>query len=277
MSRVADQNPDIVRPGITEKVQAVLGGSNANPPNTDAWLMSYLNLRTLLGSLGILFPLLLIIRSWRGDTLWQESLSAYYHTNSRDYFVGILVAIGVFLVTYYGHNRWDSGVSSVAGCAALGVAFFPVGHDVFQTSPWISTLHYVSAVILFIALTVMCRLFITSDLDKDEAQEDRRKRVRIYKVCGWIMAACVVILGLRAAIQYFGGITSISFIPDLYIVFVLESVAIIAFGVSWTVKGRSIERLLKLGKRKGIGSWFRRVAKVIFPNRSVSPEGQPAE
>ena len=50
---------------------------------------------------------------------------AYFHTGARELFVGPLAAIGVFLLSYRGHQRRDDVASNLAGLCALVVAALP--------------------------------------------------------------------------------------------------------------------------------------------------------
>ncbi len=55
----------------------------------------------------------------------QDSISSYYYTDMRNLFVGILVAVGVFLHAYKGHEKIDNILASLAALCALLVAFVP--------------------------------------------------------------------------------------------------------------------------------------------------------
>jgi len=96
--------------------------------------------RQALGYLGLGLPVALLGATLLfGDPL-PASISDYYHTRMGDVLVGVLWAIGVFLLTYLGHPRskieinsgrfWDKitdfQVSIAAGIGAIGVAQFPV-------------------------------------------------------------------------------------------------------------------------------------------------------
>jgi hypothetical protein len=63
-----------------------------------------------------------------------------------------------------------------------------------------------------------------------------RKLVRnvVYRVCGWVIAACLV---LAVLIDLFvGDAVKAEYRP----LFWLETVAVLAFGVSWLVKGEAL-------------------------------------
>jgi len=61
-------------------------------------------------------------------TDFQTSISAYYWTLDleRNFFVGVLCAVGVFLLLYKGYNRLEDRILDLAGISAAGVAFFPM-------------------------------------------------------------------------------------------------------------------------------------------------------
>ncbi|MDZ7633560.1 MAG: hypothetical protein U5L72_03595 [Bacteroidales bacterium] len=92
-----------------------------------ALIHSYLSLRKSVGWIGILLPFVLVFGHicylFGGDRL-LNNLSVYYHTGMRDFFVGAICAIALFLFFYRGYDRWDNISANVAGFFALGIAFF---------------------------------------------------------------------------------------------------------------------------------------------------------
>jgi len=60
--------------------------------------------------------------------LFQTSISAYYWTldPERNAFVGVLCAVGVFLLLYKGYSWFEDRVLDLAGVSAVGIAFFPM-------------------------------------------------------------------------------------------------------------------------------------------------------
>ncbi len=57
---------------------------------------------------------------------WQTSLSAYWYTPARPVLVGVLVAIGICLVSLKASSELEDGLLNVAGLLAPLVAFVPV-------------------------------------------------------------------------------------------------------------------------------------------------------
>jgi hypothetical protein len=68
----------------------------------------------------------------------------------------------------------------------------------------------------------------------------------VYRVCGYVMAICVLVLAIYNVLLD-QGITSLQIYHPIYW---LEAVAIIAFGISWLTKGQAI---LKDGESQIMG------------------------
>ena len=196
--------------------------------------------RRLIGVLGILLPLLLYLvagmRPTTGLASWSllPSVSAYYYTGAVGIFVGVLFALSLFLLSYRGYEGviTDRVVGGLGGCAALGVALFPTAPPSGISAPswWatgLQTVHYVSAVILFLSfITFAIWLFRKSSIPRNEDRDmDKRRRNAIYLACGIAM-----IVGLLWA-----GSSMITHAP----IFWAETLAIVAFAVSWLVKGEA--------------------------------------
>ena len=100
----------------------------------DNLIISYKALRRLIGILGILLPVINILGGCLiGEEPIQQSISMYYYTNMRDFLVGLLFVVSLFLITYKGYNLIDLIVSSIIGIAGLGVAIFPCFNELFIT------------------------------------------------------------------------------------------------------------------------------------------------
>ncbi len=213
-------------------------------------LSSHLH-RQLIGWVAFALPfVLLIIAGWRPTAGLQQrrlldSISAYYYTGAVAAFVGSLVALAAFLVTYRGydneHKRYDRIAAIVASGAAIGVAFFPTGapDGLVPPSWWTDQtrmIHYISAVLLFGTLIFFSLfLFPKSKVKKgDSLPLDKSVRNVFYRVCGVGMLSCM----FWAGSSYFTG-TSI-FWP--------EAIALWFFAGSWLVKGRADWTVLHYGR-----------------------------
>jgi NADH:ubiquinone oxidoreductase subunit 6 (subunit J) len=195
--------------------------------------------RQLIGYIGLAMPLLLIVvaalRPTEGLARWEVlgSISAYYYTGATAVFVGLLVALGLFLLTYRGYandHRWaDRAAAVTAGIAALGVALFPTGAPAPGLElAWWSTatgvIHYASAVVLF-AMFAVFSLWLFRLTDGSRPSRGKLRRNRVYLACGLLIVGGMIwagVAGLR------GGS-----------IFVPEAIALVAFAISWLVKGRA--------------------------------------
>ena len=208
-------------------------------------VISYQELRKLVGFLALAFPLVLVIGavlrcSVPGVEL-QSSISGYYHTAMRDVFVGTLCVVAFFLFSYRGYrdSPWDAIAAKVACVFALGVAGFPTGVEApypactmvpSTTIPsWVGTVHYAFAAALFATLAVFSLVLFTKS--KGGMTAAKKKRNVIYRVCGVVMCLCMVLILLYRV--FFDHTPLRAYKP----VFWLEATALWAFGVSWLTKG----------------------------------------
>ena len=199
--------------------------------------------RRLIGWIGLLLPPLLIAIAIERDGIarWRtlESISAYYYTGAVTPFVGMLVALALFLFTYRGfdnaYHKADRAVAIVAGAAALIVALFPTAAPADITPlawwrPWTGVLHHAAAIVLFAMFAVFALWLFR--LRPDGKTETTGWRNKVYLGCGALIIACIAWAGVNAKA------TREIFAP--------ESIALVAFSFSWLVKGYADEALLRL-------------------------------
>ena len=204
---------------------------------------SYLALRKAVGWVAILLPFVLMLGVrliFRGD-LTLYTISMYYFTGMRDVFVGALCAIGLFLFFYHGYNRWDDWLGNIAGFCAFCIAWFPtskVGH-----LSWTGKIHFIAAIVFFLALACFS-LFLFTQKGADPTRR-KLKRNRIHIACGIVM-----IVSLLAIMIYFS-IFQEDY-PKTSFVFWAETLALVAFGISWLTKGGGIlaDRREEIGERR---------------------------
>src|SRR5262245_20321436 len=110
-------------------VRGSASGDGAPPQPNPRVLLSHLDHRQVIGYLGLLLPVILLylnrIRQTDGiDRVVLDSVSAYYYTGGVAAFVGTLVALALFLITYRGYqdDKADRIVGFIGGLGALGVA-----------------------------------------------------------------------------------------------------------------------------------------------------------
>src|SRR5436190_21041172 len=102
--------------------------------------------RQVIGYLGLALPIVLVqvvrLRPNAPSDQWSgNSISAYYWTGAVSFFVGLLAALSLFLLTYRGYDNasriYDRAAAIVAGVAAALVAIFPTTPPSgMETLPW---------------------------------------------------------------------------------------------------------------------------------------------
>lgn len=203
-------------------------------------------LRKIVGILGVALPVVLIVWGvFLVSATLQNSLSDYYSLRTRDAFVGILFVIGWILFSYKGYEKIDGIAGKLAWLFAMGVALFPN-----SATDWQRIVHFVCAVALFGVLAFFSlALFTKSDKSRTGLKHTiadfrltgakkvasmsgaKRIRNRVYVICGWLIVACIILIGLYYA---FGQNTVLS---DIRPVLWLEAIMIWSFGFAWFVKG----------------------------------------
>ncbi|MGR3542196.1 MAG: hypothetical protein ACU0BS_12330 [Hasllibacter sp.] len=214
-------------------------------------ILSFYRVRQAMGAIGILLPVLLVGLSLAGYAPLPPALSDYYHTPLRDLFVGIMVTLGVFLLTYLGHRELDGivtdkTVSTAAGLGALGIAFAPnatfdpcSGVPVTAQMTPVSAIHVLAAGTFLLATAVFC-LVLFRRSDRAVPTPGKRLRNGVYLACG--LAILASLAGLAVYFVALPVQTRCDW-QDLRPVLWLEVVTVLAFGVAWLVKGRGIRAL----------------------------------
>ena len=203
------------------------------PSDPDSLVISYLTLRKMIGLLAVSLVPVMVLGSFIFDHTHyiQISVSAYYHTSMRDALTGIVCGISLFLLSYNGYTWHDAIFSTLAGIFALGIAFFPTSAS-SNKGDIISTLHYLTSGVFFGILAYMSVFLFTKS--SGIITPEKRKRNRVYRICGIIMAASVI--GIP--------IDSIPAVHDLIgflkPTIILETIALVSFGISWLTKGEFI-------------------------------------
>jgi len=119
---------------------------------------------------------------------------------------------------------------------AIGVALFPTTPDVGATSrdKLIGTLHLSLAALLFLTFAYFSILLFTKTAPDKEPTPRKLQRNIVYLVCGYTILACIFLMVVVAIPPVK------TLVERLTPIFWLESVAVVAFGVSWLTKGETI-------------------------------------
>ena len=107
------------------KIVQVVAGDMPDSNNKENLVLSCLTMRRILGALGLSLPFVVIIGTLVMEDFLRMSVSSFYYSPSpviHDFFVGILCAMGVFLISYKGHERREDELISDdhLACAVAG-------------------------------------------------------------------------------------------------------------------------------------------------------------
>lgn len=218
--------------------------------STNPVVLSYYTMRRMVGLIAIVLPFGLaagsILSALIGPVhhlphpLLQRTISDYYYSSMRDYYVGSLCAIAGFLACSRGYDLHDEIAGYFAGGSALGVAlcpsFNPRGSYYTEQDLAFGFVHTAFAGLMFLVLAYICIFRFRKSAPGRLVTERKRRRNRLYTACGLVMIVCMtalVSLTLRSLVERRH--------PSPFL-FWFESLALCAFGVAWLTKGEGIMR-----------------------------------
>jgi hypothetical protein len=167
-------------------------------------------------------------------------LSGYYYTIDGTYLTGAMCAVGLFLFTYKGYDKLDRVLSKLAGIFAIVTALFPTNCEHLSNycnvickadSAISNTAHYLAAGIFLTSLAGMSLFLFTKSSEPKPLPAPKRRRNALYIICGCIMVVCLIGIPLMK-IPSVGAV-----LKPWKAEFWFESVTLVAFGISWLVKG----------------------------------------
>ncbi len=212
-------------------------------------------IRKLIGVLGLALPFLLPI----SEGQFLSSISHYYYLSfSSILFIIIISCFGLFLISYKGYKLDDTEkisddmLTNIGGLAALVVVLFPtsclgsesvvidnlckcgdyplLGHNDKLTN----TVHLVSAGIFIFTMGWMSKYKFTRGRDDSNN--------RVYRICGNIVWGAVTLLVLLVIAD----LIKDDFKITKYDVYILETIAVVPFAISWVIKGKTMEHIKEL-------------------------------
>jgi len=218
----------------------------------DAIVLSYMSVRRWIGWLGIALPVAVAAGAavLGCDQKMQPSISHYYFTIVGSLFVGILCAVGLFLINYKGYSPWEDRITNFAGLCAFGIALFPTTLpcdnpcsditspcnanqlltgcrvNLFTYPCFTHWIHYGFAAGFFIAIIILSWEFFTRT--DGYITKSKRRRNRVYRACALLMSIFCILIPICDSI------------PSIHLpnsTFYLELLALWSFGVSWLIKG----------------------------------------
>lgn len=219
--------------------------------NPQEMVISYHRVRQAVGILGLLLPVVVLAGAVLSNTTIEASLSDFYHSLQRDLYVGILFAIGTFLISYRGYPSddkeyfTDDRMATICGALAYGVALFPnhipqnpdaTSIQIIFGAEFVGLVHHISATLLLLCLAYFCFFKFTRVV-----RAPWRKKV--YIGCGYAILLFTVLTYITSILRKFGPETISDVIEVWSLIFIFEALGIWAFAISWLVKGISIREM----------------------------------
>jgi hypothetical protein len=223
---------------------------------------NYDKMRTRMGVLALVFPIVVVAVGYRWGIVMRPTLSDYYFAEPvaagridiypvRLWFCGVLAIVGFFLWKYAGFSKSEDRWLNAAGSFVLGVAVFPMalgGQSDFNPFVWIGlpqlSPHGVCAVLAFLCIAVIIVRYSDETLselkDADPPAYDRYKIA--YRSIAFLM---VVSIGFAVTMHYLNQ-------KHGHWILFAEAFGIWAFGAYWFVKNRELEEVKKILKGKGV-------------------------
>jgi hypothetical protein len=217
-------------------------------------LKTFLWLRVGIGAIGILFPIWL----WGvGGMVYHlplaDSMSAYYHATTwcmdprlhndasqcvghvliagagpmRDWFVGILFAIGVGLALIKGFSVWEDWMLTIAGALAVVVATNPMPWLPGGNTGW--DVHYIAAITFFVLIGLTIWFCSGKTLQYMPPIPNRAKWISFFRNVYYALAIAMP------------GSAGLAFLGHQYwhwiqAIFWAEAFGVVTFGVYWLMK-----------------------------------------
>jgi len=246
-------------------------------PGDENRVISYHKIRLAVGLIGMLLPfslwILNTILNESGimyNTFWihfsetyepagnlKDSISHFYYTTVGELFTGALCAVSLFLFCYRGYAKPTSGkyhyvpgdnfMCNFAAAMALLVVIFPTSSQpisdnfrAFVASDNTGYIHYGAAVLFFFSLSIIS--FVNFRRTKDPKKFGKMESHPIYRNCALVMMSCMMVLLVFFVLAKIG--VDVQWTDDYNLTFWLETVMLVAFGISWVVKGEIDQQVM---------------------------------
>lgn len=206
---------------------------------------TYFSLRWGMVAVAAALPLLL----WFGGRLFdgcplRDSLSAYYYTGMRDWFVGLLFAAAACLYLYKGLSDRENYLLNGAAVLAVGIAVNPPG---WLPPRWFPTAkvspHGICAVSFFLLIALACWLCQDDSLELNLIPA---RGAAAYRRKYFITGVALVALPLLAAVFN----TFVFLRPFRSSVFWIEALGLWVFAFYWYTKSGELRQAMHRSLRR---------------------------
>jgi hypothetical protein len=214
-------------------------------------IISPKSLLAAIGFLALSLPLILLFHSryFEGCYDVQPSISAYYHTESRDLFVGALCALSFSFLSYKGYDDKDMIndrlLGIIASVLSVFVALFPTNNVVSNTCSkyfldnFRNIIHLTSASFLFITLAIFAMFQFTKSSQGSFWNKEVRASLDKEKLndnyC-YIASSCLILLCISTLIvlnKFYPEFNS-----NYNLTFWIETIMIWSFAFAWLRKSK---------------------------------------
>jgi len=197
-------------------------------------VITYQNLRTNIGLLGLLLP---IILAFGVDFEIKPSISHFYYTDMGVVFTGVLWVFGWLLISYRGYDS-DNLITTIAGVLIIIVSLVPTAHLAGENQApnahqdeMKNYIHLFSAGTFFILMGYMSFCSFTQESGIGLVKTRRRRIYRVSGVMVWLSIALLI------------PVTTLEINLTGIDVYLGETVALFFFGISWLVKSKSLKMI----------------------------------
>lgn len=216
-------------------------------------------IRKLIGTLGLALPVLLPLSTG----MLLSSMSHYYYQSlSSIIFMIILSTFGLFLLSYKGYKIdsetekiSDDLLTNIGGISALVVVFIPtyclesnslIIDQICATGEYPLLGHINTAKNIIHLIFAGIFIFTMGWMSKYKfTRGEQTVNNKIYKWCGNIVWIAITLLLMLVIIDFFNE----DFQVTPYDVFLLETLAVVPFGISWFIKGEAMEDIKKMFRK----------------------------
>ncbi len=206
-------------------------------------LATYFSLRIGIAVIGLALPLVLSFGGhFYANIQLQASISDYYHAlgdagkSMRDWFVGFLFVVGVFLYLYKGYSKLENYLLNIGGILCVGIAVIPMCNKATNPVPcgWL-TPHGFCAITFFLCISGVCFFCAhnTLELIKDAGFPNPEKRISVFKTI--YRAIALAMIGSIGTAWVFNEIAG-----NKHVVFWVEFAGIWSFAAYWLVKSKEL-------------------------------------
>lgn len=191
-------------------------------------------LRCTIGWLGMLLPWIVLILAYTCGYGFPDSISqTYYFESCITPFMIILGSAGLLLFSYKGYDKQDDIICTLAGIFGLGICIFPCLSPIvldangivgtFQLAENVSDILHNICAVAFFGLLAYNSLFLFTK-SSGVMTENKKKRNIIFRVCGIGMITSFLAMIPVIICNWYGG------------VWLVETIALAFFGISWLTK-----------------------------------------